>query len=176
MHLQCSGSGMAGQIGPSGELFGATILALATSLPEISTGLASVRQGDHKLAVNDISGGNAFLPVLFLVATPSSGKDALPGAQSTGIRLTGIGILSTLVSSLGISSGRSGASSAWGSRCSCCTPTDWSACSRSRSPRAEPRNAPVRPTCNRARLHLGRSVAVVGRRRSGPASDAPVKG
>ena len=97
MALEFSGSAMAGDLGLSGVVFGATVLALATSLPEISTGLAAVRAGDYKLAVSDIFGGNAFLPVLFLVATVISGKAVLPNAQTTDVYLTALAILLTLV-------------------------------------------------------------------------------
>jgi cation:H+ antiporter len=95
--LERSGEQIAGHLGLSGVLFGATILAAATSLPEVSTGLTSVRNGDDKLAVSDIFGGNAFLPVLFLPATLISGKAVLPQAQSTDIYLTALGALLTLV-------------------------------------------------------------------------------
>lgn len=100
--LEVSGEAASKQVGLSGILFGATVLALATSLPEISTGLTAVRQGDYKLAMSDIFGGNAFLPVLFLVATLISGKSVLPQAHSTDIYLTAIGALLTLVYLLGI--------------------------------------------------------------------------
>ena len=92
-----SGSAAAGHIGLSGVLFGATFLAAATSLPELSTGLTSVRQGDYKLAFGDIFGGNAFLPVLFLLATVVSGKAVLPNARASDIYLTGLGALLTVI-------------------------------------------------------------------------------
>lgn len=79
--LERAGDAIADDIGLSGVLFGATVLAVATSLPEISTGLQSVRHGDDQLAVTDIFGGNAFLPVLFLIATLVSGQAVLPHAQ-----------------------------------------------------------------------------------------------
>jgi cation:H+ antiporter len=100
--LERSGDAIAGHIGLSGVLFGATFLALATSLPEISTGLASVKQGDYKLAFSDIFGGNAFLPVLFLVAVLISGKPVLPQAHATDIYLTALAILLTLTYMLGL--------------------------------------------------------------------------
>jgi cation:H+ antiporter len=83
-------------------LFGATILALATSLPEISTGLQAIKQGDDNLAVSDIFGGNAFLPVLFLVATAISGKAVLSQANASDIYLTSLAALLTLVYVVGL--------------------------------------------------------------------------
>jgi len=100
--LERAGDAASEQIGFSGVLFGATVLALATSLPEISTGLQAVRQGDDNLAISDIFGGNAFLPVLFLVATVISGKAVLPQANASDIYLTALAALLTLVYAVGL--------------------------------------------------------------------------
>jgi cation:H+ antiporter len=95
--LEITSEAIATQIGMSGVIFGATILAAATALPEISTGLASIKLKDYQMAVSDIFGGNAFLPVLFLVATVLSGKSALPQAQKADIYLTALAILLTAI-------------------------------------------------------------------------------
>jgi len=95
--LEESGNAIAGHIGMTGVLFGATFLAASTSIPEVSTGLASVKVGDYRLAFSDIFGGNAFLPVLFLAASLLSGQAVLPLAQHTDIYLAALGILLTTV-------------------------------------------------------------------------------
>jgi cation:H+ antiporter len=100
--LEESGTRIADHIGMSGVLFGSTVLAASTSLPEISTGLASSKLGDYSLAVSDIFGGNAFLPVLFLVASLLSGEAVLPQAQATDIYLAALGALLTIVYMYGL--------------------------------------------------------------------------
>jgi cation:H+ antiporter len=100
--LEQAGDAIAKHVGMTGVLFGATVLAAATSLPELSTGLASMKLGDHRLAVSDIFGGNAFLPVLFLVASLISGQAVLPRADSTDIYLTALAILLTVVYVVGL--------------------------------------------------------------------------
>ncbi len=95
--LEQSGEQIANGLGVSGIVFGATLLAASTALPEISTGLASVRMGDYQLAVSDIFGGNAFLPVLFLWAGLLAGRAVLPEITAIDIYLTGLGILLTVV-------------------------------------------------------------------------------
>lgn len=95
--LEQSGDGIAGHIGLTGVLFGSTVLAAATSLPELSTGITSVHMGDVQLAMSDVFGGNAFLPVLFLVASLIHDRPVLLQAQNTDIYLTGLGTLLTAV-------------------------------------------------------------------------------
>ncbi len=95
--LERSGERIAGHLNMTGVLFGATVLAAATALPEVSTGLQAMRMRDYQLAVSDIFGGNAFLPVLFLLASLLSGSAVLPLAQSTDIYLAALGVLLTAV-------------------------------------------------------------------------------
>ena len=95
--LEESGTQAANHVGLSGVLFGATVLAAATSLPELSTGLTAVRSGDYQLAFGDIFGGNAFLPVLLLLATVVSGKAILPNAHHSDLYLTALAALLTII-------------------------------------------------------------------------------
>jgi cation:H+ antiporter len=49
--------------------------------------VGSVRLGDYQLTVSDILGGNAFLPILFLLATLLAGRSVLPLAKDTDVYL-----------------------------------------------------------------------------------------
>ncbi len=85
-----------------GVLFGATVLAAVTALPELTTGLYAVRAGRYELAMSDIIAGNAFLPVLFLFGTLISGQALLPDAQGPDLYLTALGALLTAVYCVGV--------------------------------------------------------------------------
>jgi cation:H+ antiporter len=100
--IERSGEQVFGRWGMSGVVFGATVLAAATSLPELSTGLTAIRMGDYKLAFSDIFGGNAFLPVLFLLATIVSGAAVLPTAHHGDIYLTALAALLTVIYMTGL--------------------------------------------------------------------------
>lgn len=100
--IEQSGEELAGRAGLTGPVFGATILAAATALPELSTGLGAVRAGDTQLAMSDIFGGNAVLPALFIFADLFAGKPALPSAERTDIWIAGLGVVLTGIYIVGV--------------------------------------------------------------------------
>jgi cation:H+ antiporter len=100
--LEESGNELANRMGVNGVIFGATILAGATALPEISSGLAAVRLGDHALAMGDVFGGNAFQVCLFLVADLVAGAPVLPSAGSLNAWLAALGVALTAVYGFGV--------------------------------------------------------------------------
>ena len=95
--LERSGNGLADLAGINGVVFGATFLAAATALPEVSSGIAAVRLSDHQLAVADIFGGNAFQLCLFLLADLLAGRPVLPEAGVSNAWLGAVGIVMTVV-------------------------------------------------------------------------------
>jgi cation:H+ antiporter len=82
-------------MGLQGAIFGATVLAAATALPEISSGIAAVRLGDHQLAVGDILGGNSFQLTLFLLADILAGTPVIVAERGSDVWLGGAGLLMT---------------------------------------------------------------------------------
>jgi cation:H+ antiporter len=100
--LEMSGNTLADRAGVNGVIFGATVLAGATALPEISSGIAAVRLGDNALALGDIFGGNAFQLCLFLVADLVAGTPVLPLAGSLNAWLASLGVGLTAIYAMGV--------------------------------------------------------------------------
>jgi len=100
--LEETGNELANRLGVNGVIFGATVLAGVTALPEISSGIAAVRLGDNALAIGDIFGGNAFQVCLFLVADLIAGRPVLPSAGNQNAWLAALGIALTAVYGFGV--------------------------------------------------------------------------
>jgi len=100
--LEVTGNDLADRAGINGVVFGATFLALATALPEISSGIEAVRIGDHQLAVGDIFGGNAFQVCLFLVADLVAGAPVLSQAGKLNAWLAALSIGLTAIYAMGV--------------------------------------------------------------------------
>jgi cation:H+ antiporter len=93
--LEQSGNELAGHFGMNGVIFGATILAAVTALPEVSSGIQAVRLGAVGLAMSDIYGGNAVQLTFFLLADLLAGDPVLPQASAESLWLGGLGALVT---------------------------------------------------------------------------------
>ena len=93
--LEQSSNALAGDWGINGVIFGATILAAVTALPEISTGIRAVRLGQVGLAMGDIFGGNQVQMTLFLMADLLAGKPVLQTVSTRSSWLGGIGVVVT---------------------------------------------------------------------------------
>jgi cation:H+ antiporter len=100
--LEISGNTLADRAGVNGVIFGATVLAAATALPEISSGIAAVRLGDNALALGDIFGGNAFQLCLFLLADLIAGSPVLPSAGRLNSWLASLGVGLTAIYAMGV--------------------------------------------------------------------------
>jgi len=100
--IENSGSQLATAFGIGSGLFAATFIALSGSLPNISTGLSSIKLGDYKLAMSDIFGGNAIMPAFFIICDVISGHAVLAHATSSDIWFAGLGILLTGIYIIGL--------------------------------------------------------------------------
>jgi cation:H+ antiporter len=95
--LATTGSAIATTYHINSGLFAATFIALAGALPNISSGLASIKIGDYSLAMSDIFGGNAFMPALFVICDLITGNAVLRNASSNDIWFAALGILLTTI-------------------------------------------------------------------------------
>ena len=95
--LEVSGNELANRAGINGVVFGATVLALASALPEISSGIEAVRLGDHQLAMGDIFGGNAFQLCLFVLADLVAAKPVLPTTGPAIAWLASLSLVLTVI-------------------------------------------------------------------------------
>jgi cation:H+ antiporter len=100
--LERTGDELARRWGLSGVLFGATILAAVTALPEISTGLRAVSLGRVGLAMGDIFGGNQVQLTLFLLADLVAGQPVLQTVTPNTAWLGGVGLIVTALYAVGL--------------------------------------------------------------------------
>lgn len=95
--LERSGSAIASQLGMGNVVFGATVLAVAAAVPEVSTGVEAVKRGDHQLAISDIFGINSFFLALFLLLGAVSGQAVIARIQPVSLYLAALAVLLTLI-------------------------------------------------------------------------------
>lgn len=98
-----SGIALSRQTGLSESVVGGLFTALATSLPELVTAVAAVRQGALTLAVGDIIGGNVF-DTLFIAVSDVAyrGGSILHAVSTHQMFLVSIGMLQTGVLLMGL--------------------------------------------------------------------------
>jgi cation:H+ antiporter len=100
--LEQSGDALATRLGINGVLFGATVLALASALPEISTAITGVRMQEYTLVFGDIFGGNAFQLILFVLADLLAGQPVLTHEGRANAWIGMIGLVMTSIYVAGI--------------------------------------------------------------------------
>jgi cation:H+ antiporter len=87
---------LADQTGLGDEFLGATLLALATGLPEVSTTIAASRNGHYSMAISNIFGSNAFcIGLLFLAELLYRGGTILGQVGQSLVFVTAIGGIMT---------------------------------------------------------------------------------
>lgn len=98
-----TGEVLAGQLGISQGFVGASLVAIATSLPEISTTYSAVRMGAYSLAASNILGTNILEVGLFLPAEVTyRGGPIINEMPKSAIFLAAMGLTATAVYLWGI--------------------------------------------------------------------------
>jgi cation:H+ antiporter len=89
---------LAEQTGLGDAFLGATLLALATALPEVSTTIAASRNGNYNMAISNIFGSNAFCVALLLLAELlHRGGTIMERAEASVVFVTAIGAVMTSI-------------------------------------------------------------------------------
>lgn len=94
---------MAAQLGLNNALIGLTLIAAATSLPELSTAIAAVKLRRHEMAIGDVLGGNMVdIALIVLVDLLYIDGLALRGVDSTALAAALLGVVMTALMLLGM--------------------------------------------------------------------------
>lgn len=95
--LEITGSNIASHFGLNGVIFGATVLAVSTSLPELSGGIRFIKNRSYQSVIDDTFEGNAILPTLFLPASLITAQPILANTGGINIFLSTIAIVMTSI-------------------------------------------------------------------------------
>jgi cation:H+ antiporter len=99
--LAISAQGIAEETGIAQTFVGITLLAVATSLPELVASLAAVRLGAHDLAVGNLFGSNAFNMTIVLWVDLAYTDGPVLDAISVGQMVPGIGAILMMAIAIG---------------------------------------------------------------------------
>ncbi len=101
---ESAASTIAGAMGMSDEMIGLTVVAVATSLPELATSLAAIRRGQVDIAVGNVVGSNIFNLLLVLGVTSAIAPVDVPwgGYAALGVMM----VLSLLLLPMSMTGGR----------------------------------------------------------------------
>jgi cation:H+ antiporter len=105
--LSRTGDAIAEQTGLGQSFVGAVLVAIATSLPEVSTVLTAARAGLYTMAVSDIFGTNLFdVALLFVIDAVAGGEPVLNNAGRFSTFAAIIGITVTMIFVAGVAERR----------------------------------------------------------------------
>jgi cation:H+ antiporter len=101
--LSRTGEAIAEQTGLGSSFVGAVLVAISTSLPEVSTVLSAVRLGNYTMAISDILGTNLFdAALLFVVDSVDRGGPVLNRVGTFSAFAAIIGIVVTALFTTGL--------------------------------------------------------------------------
>ena len=101
--LAQTGDALSQQTGLGASFVGVALVAASTSLPELSTALAAVRQGNHQMAVSNILGTNCLEVAVFFVADAAyRGGPILAATDDSAVFAATIGMVVTCIYLVGL--------------------------------------------------------------------------